>query len=1219
MRRATLGSAKSSHICLSCQWRLAAVKYSSSLKPFSVGNRTSRPWPSSHHAHDGAKTLSTAISATAISELAVPVVRNRQDDRAFSTAPTPPRRSPAVGQTAAAGPDTRPPSAPSPNRDDSGKKKKSSAPISAAKARKKAKAKKLKPGDESDLLQKAAKILREVLVAQNAPTRPDKGEADINEQDTTNKTVAEQATAELEGDIASASGEQTAIGDPKGKSASKQETERLMRREKPVAAQPSKKAATAKGEVASAAESAPASTEVAPWLLRRVLAPESTLKPVKPAKATKAAKPTRAAKPKRPPPSKAGNVQSVRAHELELEPVAKDPVPVPQLSYQLDRVLFNPGVHFLQDPRTRVFNFDPYLASIMPINEFDFKALKQYITSSKDVTLISMAKEAGKRYTGSTSSMTTFLAHFHYLLSAWRPINPANISQSFKPDSFNFTRLNRAPSAAFLHWKDGVYAIDADKEFDSANILSMLGKSMEKLMTLKKADYERYRLTNPEQISEAERTADESFHYTGLGDFLMRSQLDANDPRVLGTGMFDLKTRAVVSIRMDAREFHKGLGYEIRQRFGQWESYEREYYDMIRSAFMKYSLQVRMGRMDGIFVAYHNTERIFGFQYISLPEMDLAIHGTEDTTLGDSEFKLSIHLLNKLLDRATAKYPDKSLRIHVETRPTEPPVMYFFAQPVEPQEIEEVQNAGRKSIEDFERNLTEGRQRKEEDPEIERTNDEEDSSEIDAATLAEPGKRTDEVENLQTIDGRAKSGETSGPVEPENGSEDDGAGNVWENMLTKVEEALEDEELGATSVRESIEDALEESGLLRAKTPEEAREYVDALLDAITEYEPAEPVAKSEHEENNHNDVAEEEAVAAGTVDVEAAESATESLDAEARPSEVKSVPKSTGDTPDDVEEVRQTDDALEHSTDDVIEAKTSLQASKELPVVTSLRADEDEPPSLDYVDAESQADVGDAATQQQTGASPAASLKDILVRLTEQVQRPPEERPPLDTADEQGAEISSADLLKLRKFESILTELTSSSQSPLSPVDEAITESAKDDGVAVPEEHPKASSVAVEPPSETSDHLPAYKKVRRVQKAPNGDVTGWTVSVRHHIRGEYITRAEKLTEETDWKLEYSISEMPAERSRRIYEMVKRRRKQRYDATRNKNSQWSQLFEGQLKKYVKKGIAYRKKEEALTQRDGVFVYPAKHKVAWSEATRSGHPAPGTQASQQSAR
>ena len=319
----------------------------------------------------------------------------------------------------------------------------------------------------------------------------------------------------------------------------------------------------------------------------------------------------------------------------------------------------SPGVYHLQDQRSRVFNFDPYLQTIMPVAEFDFAALKAYVTSSKDQTLKDIAEKHGKRYRGSSSSMTTVLSHFHYLLSRFRRINLSMLSKGF-PDrnSDNFTIFQRIPAAIFLRKRDGSYAIDADKEFDYGTILSHLGKSMEKLLTLDTKDYERYRKSNPEQVSVAEREASEAFHYSTLGDFLMRSQLDAYDNRLPGTGMFDLKTRAVVSIRMDAQNHQNGVGYQIKTLRGEWESYEREYFDMIRSAFLKYSLQVRMGRMDGIFVAFHNVERIFGFQYISLPEMDLALHGDFGTTIGDEEFKLSLGLLNQVLDRATEKYPD---------------------------------------------------------------------------------------------------------------------------------------------------------------------------------------------------------------------------------------------------------------------------------------------------------------------------------------------------------------------------------------------------------------------------------------------------------------------------------------------------------------------------------------------------------------------------------
>ena len=421
-------------------------------------------------------------------------------------------------------------------------------------------------------------------------------------------------------------------------------------------------------------------------------------------------------------PPKRGNVQNViqkaDASKLEVQPIQVEQPPVPSLAYGLERVLFNPGVYQLQDPRSRVYNFDPYLQKIMPVAEFDFNALKDYVTSSKDESLKRIAQEHRKRYTGSTSSMTSMLAHFHFLLSQWRPINTSMLSKDFPVEHKKFTEHQRCPSAIFLRWKEGSYAIDADKQFANANVLSMLGKSMEKLLTLSTDEFEKYRKSNSDQVGEEEEAAPESFHYSTIGDFLMRSQLDAHDSRLPGTGMFDLKTRAVISIRMDVQNYEQGVGYQIKDRQGPYESYEREYYDMIRAAFLKYSMQVRMGRMDGIFVAFHNVERIFGFQYISLNEMDQAIHGQYDTTVGDQEFTLSLDLLNKILDRGTKKYPEtvscpedilekhhsrsQSLRLHFETRDAATPFMYIFAEPVTEEQVDEIQSHNDAKIQEFE-------------------------------------------------------------------------------------------------------------------------------------------------------------------------------------------------------------------------------------------------------------------------------------------------------------------------------------------------------------------------------------------------------------------------------------------------------------------------------------------------------------------------------------
>jgi Mitochondrial protein Pet127 len=398
---------------------------------------------------------------------------------------------------------------------------------------------------------------------------------------------------------------------------------------------------------------------------------------------------------------------SVDADALVISALARTGPAVPNLSHDLSRVLFNPGIYQLQDPRSRVYNFDPYLERIMPVSEFDFKILKEYITSSRDDNLRSLALEHGKKYIGSSSSMTSTLSQFHFLLSHWRELNTGSLSRGFADTLTSFTAIHRSPSAVFLRYQDGVYAMDADKEFDSANILMSLGRSMEKLLTQKPQEYERYRKGSEDKVTEEERTTPEAYQYTHAGDFLMRAQLDAHDQRLPGTGTFDLKTRAVAAIRHNLKQHEEGYGYQIKTRFGDWESYEREYFDMMRSAFLKYSLQVRLGKMDGIFVAFHNVERIFGFQYISLPEMDLALHGQYDTALGDQEFKLSVELLNKVLDRATQKFPKRSLRLQVETRDklVGGVVMQIFAEPMDDSDIDAIQTSRKTAIDEFEQRL----------------------------------------------------------------------------------------------------------------------------------------------------------------------------------------------------------------------------------------------------------------------------------------------------------------------------------------------------------------------------------------------------------------------------------------------------------------------------------------------------------------------------------
>ncbi|KIV91019.1 hypothetical protein, variant 2 [Exophiala mesophila] len=406
-------------------------------------------------------------------------------------------------------------------------------------------------------------------------------------------------------------------------------------------------------------------------------------------------------------------LQVARSHELGLEPIAVERAKIPTLSFDLSRVLFNPGVYHLQDPRSRVWNFDPYLGKIMPVSEFNFDALREYITSSQDTQLRALTAAHKKRYSGSSSSLSGILSHFHFLLSGFRKLRVDGITRGFEDDLTSFTKISRSPSAIFLRYQDGVYAVDVDKEYDSNNILMSLGRSMEKLLTLPKEEFEQYRkgsssAEDKARLSEKSLQDGEAYHYSEVGSFLLRSQLDCKDDRLPGSGVFDLKTRAVAGVRMMLNNHEEGMGYQIKSRHGTWESFEREYYDMMRSAFLKYSLQVRMGRMDGIFVAYHNIQRLFGFQYIPLPELDLALHGQTDESLGDREFVLSFKLLERIMDEATEKYPKQSMRFYFETREAteaNPAFMYVFAEPMSEEAIDRIQNARKQKSAEYEKRL----------------------------------------------------------------------------------------------------------------------------------------------------------------------------------------------------------------------------------------------------------------------------------------------------------------------------------------------------------------------------------------------------------------------------------------------------------------------------------------------------------------------------------
>ncbi|KDN51295.1 Pet127-domain-containing protein, partial [Tilletiaria anomala UBC 951] len=354
---------------------------------------------------------------------------------------------------------------------------------------------------------------------------------------------------------------------------------------------------------------------------------------------------------------------------------------VPRLGHGLDRVLFNPGVYWLKDPRSGIYNFDPRIRNVLDVDLFDYETLPPYITSSHDQELAQLAKNHSAKFVGSTSSLTGLLSHCYFLLSAWRSPDLSGFSAGYECMPKGFSAGASLPASVKLVYKDGIYAVDSDKhasgEAENSNyVLTSLGKAMEKMLTTTPEDFERFTRLNSWKVTEKEKTHKESYHYAKTKKFLMRSQLDCQDER-LPRKTFDLKTRAVVAVRQDRANWVESSGYQIRYNSGIVESFEREYYDMIRAALLKYNFQARIGHMDGIFVCYHNTATVFGFQYFSVEDMNARLFGSQE--MADQSYHMSIELLEHIFESCIAIYPQQSLKLTVHA--LEDGAMKVFVEP----------------------------------------------------------------------------------------------------------------------------------------------------------------------------------------------------------------------------------------------------------------------------------------------------------------------------------------------------------------------------------------------------------------------------------------------------------------------------------------------------------------------------------------------------------
>lgn len=204
---------------------------------------------------------------------------------------------------------------------------------------------------------------------------------------------------------------------------------------------------------------------------------------------------------------------------------------VANLAHGLDRVLFNPSVFWLREPRSAIYNFDPRIRRLYDVDLFDYSALPAYLTSSIDPELAQLAQQHGKKYTGSTSSLTGLLSHIYFCISANKQPELFGFSEGFSTQPKGFSFGARLPASIVLrrfedtdsHSADGTpkvrYAIDNDKsasgEAENSNyVLTQLGKSVEKLLTSDVDDYEKYLRVNSQTLSKEEKEKKEAYYYS---------------------------------------------------------------------------------------------------------------------------------------------------------------------------------------------------------------------------------------------------------------------------------------------------------------------------------------------------------------------------------------------------------------------------------------------------------------------------------------------------------------------------------------------------------------------------------------------------------------------------------------------------------------------------------------------------------------------------------
>lgn len=331
----------------------------------------------------------------------------------------------------------------------------------------------------------------------------------------------------------------------------------------------------------------------------------------------------------------------------------------PPLFHGLEKIVRTEGIY----PSTQ---FPESLIKLPTYTEEAYNRISNYVRPSSDTTLRNLAVKNKSKYVSGSSSLTDALQQIYYAISNFKSPDITGLGKNYDHMNMNYMSAYRKPTTFLLKkLPGGIYAIDGDKGpgLTSTKVLMHGGIILESLFTTE-AEFFKKIMNTEVELSEQDKNiiegAGKSFRFRKIGNLLIRSQIDCGATDENGNYfVFEIKTRATAPIRYDLENYYKYFDYKITKRNGLHSSYEREYFDLIRSILLKYFFQIKIGKMDGAFISYHNTQEIFGFEYLKLDEIEQRLFGSSE--ISDQVLKICLAMFQDILDDVTAKFPDDEM------------------------------------------------------------------------------------------------------------------------------------------------------------------------------------------------------------------------------------------------------------------------------------------------------------------------------------------------------------------------------------------------------------------------------------------------------------------------------------------------------------------------------------------------------------------------------